>query len=386
VNGLDLILLALALFAAAGGWRLGFLRRLSGWVGVAVGLGVGILVAPTAVGWFRIDSDLGVLLVGTALLVLMASIGQGVGALIGARLRRGVDSEHGRNLDALGGGVLGVGAVVVLAWLIVPVMADTEGWPSASARGSLIAGAVDEWLPDPPAQIRELERQLVQGGYPRMFSELRRAPDIPAPPLDSTVSPELLDAAARSSVRVQGDACGRRQSGSGFVVAPGLVATNAHVVAGTDGLVLRTADGEPASGQVVAFDPGTDLALVATTLDRPPLELGSPAVGDRGLVMGFPGGGSFEPSTFEVGDSFSATGYDIYDRSLVDRDLLALASELEPGDSGSAVLRSDGAVIGVAVAVAPDRPAVAYALDAASVAPLVSAAGGDPVDTGACLR
>lgn len=386
MNGLDLILLTLALVAAVGGWRLGFLRRLSGWVGIAVGLGIAILMAPSVVGWFRLDSDLGVLFVGTALLVLLASIGQAVGALIGSRLRRGVDSDHGRNLDALGGGALGVVAVVVLAWLVVPVMADTQGWPSASARGSLIAAAIDEWLPDPPAQIRELERQLTQGGYPRMFSELRRAPDIPAPPADSTVSPELLEVAASSSVRIQGDACGRRQSGSGFVVAPGLVATNAHVVAGTDGLSLTSADGQAAGGEVVAFDPSTDLAIVATQLDRPPIELGAPSVGDRGLVLGFPGGGPFDPSSFEVGDAFSATGYDIYDRALVERQLLALASDLDPGDSGSAVLRGDGRVIGVAVAVAPDRAAVAYALDASALGPLLSEPLGAPVGTGECPR
>lgn len=386
MNGLDLILLTLALIAAMAGWRLGFLRRLSGWVGTAIGLMTGILLAPTVVGWFRLDSDLGVLLVGTALLVLLASIGQGIGAVIGSRLRRGVDTDHGRHLDAFGGSALGVVAVVVLAWLVVPIMADTEGWPSASARGSVIAAGVDEWLPDPPAQIRELERQLTQGGAPRLFRELRRAPEIPDPPGESTVSPELLSLVAQSSVRVQGEACGRRQSGSGFVVAPGVVATNAHVVAGTAGVSLTTADGQDASGQVVAFDPSTDLALVATELDRPPLEVGSPSLGDRGLVLGFPGGGPFAPSAFEVGDAFSATGYDIYDGALVDRRLLALASQLAPGDSGSAVLRGDGRVIGVAVAVAPDRPSVAYALDAVALIPLLDGGTGARVSTGECLR
>ena len=79
--------------------------------------------------------------------------------------------------------------------------------------------------------------------------------------------------------------------------------------------------------------------------------------------MGFPGGGSFDPSPFEVGELIEARGYDIYDNTVVDRAVLALAAELEPGDSGSAVLRSDGSVIGIAVAVAPDRPEVAYALN-----------------------
>lgn len=384
MNGLDLVLLMAALAAAVGGWRLGFLRRLSGWVGAGVGLGVAILVAPWLIERLRLDSDLSVFLVCTALIVLLASIGQGIGAAIGARLRHGVDTPHGRNLDAVGGCALGVLAVLVVTWLVVPVMADTEGWPAASARGSLIARFVSDSLPPPPPQITQLERELTQGGYPRLFDGLRRAPEIPPAPSDSGVSQELLDRAAASSVRIEGDACGRIQSGSGFFVTPRIIATNAHVVAGTDVLQLSTADGTTASGRVISYDPDVDLALIGTDLERPALEIGAPAVGDRGLVLGFPGGGPFAPSPFQVGDAFSATGFDIYDQRRVDRRLLALASELEPGDSGSAVLRSDGAVIGVAVAVAPDRREVAYALDSAELVELLDRGASGAVGTGAC--
>ena len=69
--------------------------------------------------------------------------------------------------------------------------------------------------------------------------------------------------------------------------------------------------------------------------------------------------------------------------ALVERELLALSAELEPGDSGSAVLRDDGSVIGVAVAVAPDRPLVAYALDTTELASLGSST---QVGTGPCIR
>ena len=54
--------------------------------------------------------------------------------MIGARLRQEVDSPAVRQADAAGGTLLGVLAVAVLAWLVVPVMADAEGWPSASTR------------------------------------------------------------------------------------------------------------------------------------------------------------------------------------------------------------------------------------------------------------
>ena len=384
MNGLDLVLVLLAVVAAVGGWRLGFLHRLAGWIGAAMGLALAIVVLPSAVERLGLSSDTTILLVCTALLVLFASIGQAIGASIGARMRQGVDTAGARSVDSLGGALLGVVGVGVVAWLVVPVMADTAGWAAASVRGSAISRFVDEHLPDPPPQIAELERQLAGGQYPELFAGLRPTPDTPPPPSGSTVSAELLDRAARSAVRIQGQACNRVQSGSGFVVDPGVVVTNAHVVAGTDELTLETPDGDRGRGVVVGFDPATDLALVATDLDRPALPVASPTVGDRGLVLGFPGGGPFDPSPFEVAQRLDATGYDIYDSSLVERDLLALSSELAPGDSGSAVLRDDGAVIGVAVAVAPDRPQVAYALDAAELESL--AAAGAPVDTGPCIR
>jgi S1-C subfamily serine protease len=169
------------------------------------------------------------------------------------------------------------------------------------------------------------------------------------------------------------------------MVAPGSVLTNAHVVAGTDAPRVTTTDGVTLDATVVAFDPAVDLAVLRVPLDRPVLPLADPAVGQAGLVLGFPGGGPLDPSPFSVGELLAARGYDIYDRDTVDRELLVLASELAPGDSGSAVVRSDGAVVGVAVAVAPDRPGVSYALAPGQVRAVVAAAGGGEVGTGPCL-
>jgi S1-C subfamily serine protease len=390
VNGLDLLFLLAAVVAAAGGWRLGFVRRLSSWVGAGFGLVIAILLLPEVTNWLGFESDLTILLGSVAFLLLLTTIGQGIGALMGARLHHGVVGRKAgaRQVDSLGGSVLGVAGVAVLAWLVVPVMADTPGWAAASARRSAVASWVDGRLPEPPPQISRLQRELAGGAFPQLFSGLRPAPDIPAPPPGSPVSEDLLERAAASALRLRSSACGRIQSGSGFVVSPGLVATNAHVVASADRVELETADGASSNGQVVAFDPQVDLALVSVTIERPTLPLAEPGVGDQGLVLGFPGGGPFEPSPFQVGQRISATGFDIYDRGLVRRDLLALASELAPGDSGSAVLRADGSVVGVAVAVAPDRGGVAYALAAGELTELLQRTGSDrsAVDTGPCLR
>lgn len=385
MNGFDLLLILAALAAAVGGWRLGFLRRLSGWIGAGLGLAVAILILPWVMQRLGSASDLTIFAVGAAVLVLLASIGQGLGALIGSKLRLGVDTPVGVRTDAFFGAALGVVGIAVLAWLVVPVMAGTEGWPAATARGSALSRAISDHLPKPPAQITELERQLAGGEFPEVFAGLRAAPELPPPPEGSPIGEELLDRASASTVKLRAAACDRIQSGSGFLVAEHLVATNAHVVAGSTSLTVLTTDGEPHDGRVIAFDPKIDLALVSTSLDRPVLPLATPAVGDAGLVMGFPGGGPFAPSPFQVGERLPATGFDIYERSLVERDLLVLSSALEPGDSGGAVLRDDGSVIGVAMAIAPDRAGVAYALASDEVSDLLGRTTSESADTGACM-
>ncbi len=276
MNGLDLVLVLLAAIAAVGGWRLGFVRRLSGWLGAAAGLAVAILVAPSLVRRLGLASDLSVVLVVTALLVLLASIGQGLGALAGLRLRQEVQTPAVRQVDAVGGTALGVLAIALLAWLVLPVMADAEGWPAASTRGSFLAGLIATHLPAPPPQIQDLERQLVGGEYPQLFADLQEAPRVPAAPTGSTIGQEMLEAVAPSAVRLQSEACSRIQSGSGFFVEPNLIATNAHVVAGSDRIELTTADGDRDTGTVVAFDPSVDLALVRTGMRRPALPLATP--------------------------------------------------------------------------------------------------------------
>ncbi len=386
MNGFDVLLVLVAGFAAFGGWKLGFLRRLSGWVGAGLGVALAIVILPSVMDRLGTVSDVTIFAVGAALLVLLASIGQGLGAVVGSRLRLGVDSRAGEGIDAFGGAVLGIAGVIVLVWLVLPVMAESEGWPSATARGSSIARVITEHLPDPPRQITDLERELAGGEFPEVFAGLRTAPDLPAPPQGSPIDAGQLQALAPSVAKLQSNACGRIQSGSGFFVAERVLATNAHVVAGASGITVIGTDGRESRGEVIAIDPRVDLALVATDASGPVLPLADPGVGDVGLVMGFPGGGPFDPSPFEVGERLDATGYDIYDDALVERDLLVLASDLAPGDSGSAVLRADGAVVGVAVAIAPDRSGVAYALASSELAELLRRGASGPVPTGACVR
>lgn len=386
MNGFDLVVLLAAALAVVGGWRLGLITRALGWVGAILGVALGVSLVPILTRWINPPSDAGVLLLTAGAFILLVSFFQALGVAIGSRLRPHPTDSRVHILDATGGAVLGVLGVVLLIWLLVPLMSQTEGWVSLTTRSSAIARLVDEHLPEPPEQVAELERSLVDGNFPELFAGLRPAPDLPPPPEGSPVDAATLQRVAASTARLAGQACELVQSGSGFSVGEGLWLTNAHVVAGTGETTLTTADGETGTGRVVAFDPRTDLALVRSALSRPALPLAMPDDGDRGLALGFPGGGDFDPSPFLVGEQLTATGYDIYDGELVRRDLLVLASELQPGDSGSALVDQNGAVLGAAVAVAPDRPGVAYALRADELEQVLASAAPSPVDTGECLR
>lgn len=390
MNGLDALVLLAAVLAVLGGWRLGLVTRALGWVGALIGCAVAVAAVPALNDWINPPSDSGVLLLTAGTFILLTSVGQAIGVAVGARIRPTPTTRGLHRFDALGGSLLGVLGVTALVWLLVPLMASTEGWFASATRSSAVARAVTDHLPAPPESLQNLERSLVDGNFPQLFTGLEPAPELPAPPAGSPISAELLDELAASTVKLQGEACSMVQSGSGFSVGEGLWLTNAHVVAGTGSLQLTTAEGATGTGETVAFDPRFDLALVRSTdLSGPPLRFAAAAERSTGLVLGFPKGGPFRPSPFFLGDEMTATGYDIYDDELVDRDLLVLASDLEPGDSGSAVVDRNGDVIGVAVAVAPDRGGVAYALDGAPVSErfTVQRSGtAEPVDTGPCLR
>jgi S1-C subfamily serine protease len=151
---------------------------------------------------------------------------------------------------------------------------------------------------------------------------------------------------------VEGIACSQIQDGTGFVVGPDLVVTNAHVVAGESDTSVLLDDNRRVSGTVVAFDPDRDLAVIrAGGLDRPALPVVASSTGATGGVFGHPGGAPLRIAPFEVARQLTASaGTSTAHPSR--REVLELKSSLRPGDSGSALVNAQGAVVGVAFAIA----------------------------------
>jgi S1-C subfamily serine protease len=389
LSWLDVILVVLAVAAAVGGYRLGFVTRVLSWIGLGLGLVIAVRLAPPLLDRMAGTRPAVTLAVVVCLLVVGASLGQALGFLIGGRLRpRRTDGVGGR-VDGGFGALAGLAGLVAVVWLLLPVLAVGPTWIARPVTTSLAARTIDEHLPPAPDAMEALRDLVGDDPFPDVFDALRATPDLGPPPPGSGLSAATSDEVARSVVKVEGTACDRIQDGSGWVVAPGRVVTNAHVVAGeTETEVVRD-DGRRLDATLVAFDPDRDLAVLdVDDLDRPALPVTNEVApaGTIGGVFGHPGGEPLRIAPFEVARPLQATGRDIYDDVTTRRDVLELAAALRPGDSGSALVDPGGRVVGVAFAIARDRSEVAYALATTELAAVLeAAAAGTEVSAGACL-
>jgi S1-C subfamily serine protease len=255
------------------------------------------------------------------------------------------------------------------------------------ARGSSIVEAIERWGPTQPSRFAAWGRAISDAPYPSALGPLQSPPN-PGPPPRTSISP-AVDARVRpSTVKVTGRACDEIQEGSGWVAEPGIVVTNAHVVAGERGTTVLTVDGRSLAARVIAFDPVRDVAVLSVPgLGERPLPLATGSIGSVGAVYGHPGGGALSPSPARVGDEIVAVGTDIYRTGSSRRHVFVLASVLAPGDSGGALVNRAGRVIGMAFAIDPGRSATAYALTDKEIHPVLGriAAGSPGVNTGRCL-
>lgn len=380
-------MIASAVGAAFGGYRLGLLARVTSWIGMGLGVVAGALVLPSILRSIDDSTDAQLLFVTMGVLVGMAFLGQAIGLWVGGRLHLALPGGSVRSADRSAGAVAGVVGVLIGLWMLVPLMADVPGWFAIQARTSTIARWVDGRFPPAPDALATLRRLVGGDQFPRVFEALEPAPDLGPPPTVTGIPQAVVDAVVPSTVKVEGIACRRIQDGSGFVAGPGLIVTNAHVVAGEDETVVQRSDGSEVRATVVAFDPRRDLAVLsAPGIDRPALPLTDVEEGATGAVFGHPGGGPLRAAPFQVGRTVTATGTDIYDRERTERKVLILAAGLAPGDSGAGLVDAQGRVVGVAFAIAPDRPGVAYALDIEELQAVLAGDLAHEVDTGPCLE
>ncbi len=398
LNLLDVIITLLAVGACLGGFRLGFVARSAAWLGMVGGVVVGARLAPVAVDRFAEGAPERILVVTAITLIVCAFVGQLIGQLLGLRVR--VTARGGRveQADRVLGAATGIAAVLVTVWLLAPALTDAGEWTAAQARDSRLVRAIEDLTPDAPDVSEAAGRLVGQERWDRLIETITADRTVAPPPDDLAIADDLRTLLAQTTVKVSNQSCRDDLAGTGFVFGPGLVFTNAHVVAGANDPVEVEFhhDGREFEGEVVYFDPQKDIAVIRFGgTDRPSLELAaSSSEGDQGWIYGHRGGGAPRLRTFEVHHRKVYPLPDIYHSNMAgvasyERLILLLAADLAGGDSGSALVSTTGQVVGMAFAVATDddHPDVALAI---SVEELQEARSlvppeGERADAGACF-
>ncbi len=211
--------------------------------------------------------------------------------------------------------------------------------------------------------------------------EVAAPPGSPAPP-----EPDVVQQALRSAVSIRAIGCRVESTGSGTVLAEGIV-TNAHVVAGADEIVVTTLDGRELPAELRAFDEELDLALLAVPgLEAEPLRPGQPTTGSEAVAL-VPGADEDVLDAVPVAIERTITIFtsDIYGDGRYERRGIELRADITPGDSGAGVIDGQGEVVGVVFSASQRSSDVAYAISGTELAGFVATRADEPVPAGECV-
>ncbi len=387
---LDALIIVWVVFAAFAGYRRGAALQLTEYAGLFIGLLVGAFLAPIVAPLFSSPQTQAIVVLGGFL--LLAVIGESMGWVIGRRLWSFTRRSALRVVDAVGGSIVSVVAVLAITWFVGYSLSNGP-FPTVASqvRSSAIVQTLNGVFPRPPLLLADVRQFLDRFGFPEVFADLPPLPASPVAEPPNAMVQAIAAKADRSVVKVVGGACNEILSGTGFTVARHYVVTNAHVVAGESNTSVEPESGASAAATVVLFDPKTDLAvLYVPSLSTPVLHMDASEVarGTKGAVIGHPGGGRLEALPAAVRRSLEALGRDIYGRAVVARRIYELQAVVRPGDSGGPFVLQNGEVAGIVFAASTADPDVGYALTSASVVQKVRGAVGQTagVDTGNCAR
>ncbi|MGH2853433.1 MAG: MarP family serine protease [Solirubrobacteraceae bacterium] len=381
VTTLDWTILLFVAMLALFGLRQGFIVGVLSFGGFALGAFIGTRIGPlllpqgAASPYAPAFGLVGALLAGAILATGLEGLGW--------RLRRTTMLIPGLGLlDGALGALLSAAVGLGVVWIVAAVAAQI---PTATTlRADIQRSAI----------LRDLNGLLPPSGpILNALSRLDPLPSIPGPlPALAPPPPRMaLDpgvrTASRSVVRVLGTACGLAIEGSGWVVRPEEVLTNAHVVAGESDTTVEVQGLPPGlPAQAIAFDPTVDLAVLRVPgLSLPALSLlPNPSSGSAGAILGYPENGPFDVQSGRIGSTAQVLTQNAYGQGPVSRLLTPLRGLVRPGNSGGPVVDPTGAVLTTVFAGTTGAgPHGGYGVANATVAHVLAGAGA-AVGTGPC--
>ena len=378
---IDWIIVAVAVAFGAWGYAHGLIVGALTLGGFAAGavlgsrLGPALLEGGSESPYAPLTALLGGLLLGAMLAVTMEGVAQAV------RLRA-IRGRGGVALDGAGGAALFAALALGLAWVFGTVALHTPGARElrSAVQESTILRGLNDLLPPSGPILNVLNRidptPEVRGPEAR----------VAAPDAEIARDPEVR-AAGQSVVRVLGTACGLGVAGSGWVAQPGLVVTNAHVVAGQDDTTVTSQEGVELDATPVHYEPRNDLAVLEVEgLDAPQLSLAASAGrGTEGAVLGYPENGPFTISPARLGRTGEVLSQDSYGRGPVRRVMTPFRGDVRGGNSGGPVIDGAGEVLAtVFAATVGGKPESGLGVPNEIVQEALGRSDA-PVDTGPCV-
>jgi hypothetical protein len=184
-----------------------------------------------------------------------------------------------------------------------------------------------------------------------------------------------------SAVQVVANGCSSIEvHGAGMMVAPGRIATVAHVVAGAKTVEVRGVHGT-ADATIVYFDPILDVAMLKVDpAVATPVSIGDASPGDRGEVVVYRDEGPVELPV-EVQRLVNIRTADIYGQGKHVRPGYELSLDIRAGDSGAVVV-IDNHAVALVWATSRQAEARAWAMRTSLLSDHLS--GDTAVDNGEC--
>ena len=333
----DWIAAAVIGLAALNGLRRGLVGGAFSLAGIVVGAYFGAKLAPQLLP----GSDSAYTpLVALAGAVSLGFLFQSVAAMAGNAIRSSLFVLPPlRVLDSAGGFVLGAAAGAAIVWVAGAVALHVPGQVQLreDVQQSRILGELNAHVP-PSRLLDAISRvdpfSAILGPVPRV-----------APPDPALLNSAGVRLASPSVFRIIGTACGLGIEGSGWVAAPNLIVTNAHVVAGMKDAHVDRNDGDSHDADVVAFDPRNDIAVLRVAgLGAPPLRLVDPVKGQAVAILGYPENGPFTAVAGRIGQTREFLTDDAYGRGPFPRLVTTLRGVVRHGNSGGPAVDGQGRV------------------------------------------
>ncbi|MCW2838431.1 MAG: peptidase and chymotrypsin/Hap [Marmoricola sp.] len=389
MNFLDWSLVVLTLAYALSGYWQGFVTGACATAGLLLGGLAGIWLAPVLLG--DAAPSLWVSLGALFVVLVMASLGQAVLQYVGTRLRARLTWQPIRAVDAVGGAVLSVVAVLVVAWMLgVAISGSRIPGISPQVRDSRVLVAVNDVMPVRAQQaLRSFDNVVGSGFFPRYLEPFAPERIVRVPQAEARVlrDPDIRSAAASVFKIRSNNRCGSGVEGTGFLYAPDKLMTNAHVVAGVTEPMVQVGK-RAVEGTVVYYNPDVDVAVIDVPgLEGPTIrfDLGGKER-QQGAVLGFPQDGPFNAQRVRIRSDQRLRSPDIYGNGTVTRHVFSLRGLIRPGNSGGPVVSTEGRVLGVVFAASVSDRDTGYALTADQVrqAAAVGLAAKERVSSGNC--